>query len=65
VLRVTLTAVRDAGAGEQLALLRGRGATCTRRAGDRPGARGVRRQAVTRARLRPAHLPEAGSRGSR
>lgn len=61
VLRATLTAVGTRATGEQLALLRGRGrdlhaaslAIARVRAAFGDGA-------VTRARLRPAHLPEAG-----
>lgn len=61
VLRVTLTAAGTRATGEQLALLRGSGRDL--HAAGEAIAR-VRAafgdQAVTRARLRPAHLPEAG-----
>lgn len=61
VVRVTLTAASTRATGEQLALLRGRGRDL--HAANQAIAR-VRAafgdDSVTRARLRPAHLPEAG-----
>lgn len=61
VVRVVLTAVGSRASGEQIALLRGGGRDLE--AASEAIAR-VRAafgdQAVTRARLRPAHLPEAG-----